>query len=594
MLISSLPSGPLRLLATRERERLRFQVGDPTALTFEDLFPLRGGSATVFGLLWPAGVGLAQLTGYHQLLPSAPSPLERGDEFFANEQFPEALAFYRAQGLTAKGQELEQARYKEGLCLVALHRGEEAAGVFEELAAQSDERWPVLAACQLWALRLQENHAAEAEAIFENLSGRVRFENLAALIPDELRNRIMAFYAKESAPSTLVLRPNPTVLNNLERLIAVRRLFGVSEVGIAYDQNSLVHACLLMGQRDRALAVAEEIVRKHPDWDNMRMSWARLVCGQDPKRALAIVDQMLYRTPGVYNPAHLVLLVERARIHIAQERWDSAEQDLDDFFRRVEPETVPYIFFSGACLIRGFLHERRDDTTAVQQVWRRGLPTISFQQREAWAQRNMLLQAGILRALTGEFSDAEAGHLMNLLIAIESGTSPAALAAKSLGVTPALLRDIWRTPRGHALARRIAFEGVFACDGVRGAICLAAFELLHQRALPGELSAEQEELLWTLSQQLLAAFAGGSLGTTEIVQLGLTWKGTTNFLGWGGVKGALAPQLRDPLAYVLGHRYLGLNQPQQAADFFRAAAAGGAPDSPLRRLAEAELEKLDP
>jgi hypothetical protein len=50
---------------------------------------------------------------------------------------------------------------------------------------------------------------------------------------------------------------------------------------------------------------------------------------------------------------------------------------------------------------------------------------------------------------------------------------------------------------------------------------------------------------------------------------------------------------RGPLAYVLGHRYLRIFKKQGAAvSFFRTALADAPPGSPLKRLAQAELNRL--
>jgi hypothetical protein len=74
--------------------------------------------------------------------------------------------------------------------------------------------------------------------------------------------------------------------------------------------------------------------------------------------------------------------------------------------------------------------------------------------------------------------------------------------------------------------------------------------------------------------------------------MGLAWKGITNVLGWAGVAPTLPPDLRGALAYVLGHRYLRLGRPEDAAGLFRTAVADAPAGSPLRKLAEAELQRL--
>ena len=58
-----------------------------------------------------------------------------------------------------------------------------------------------------------------------------------------------------------------------------------------------------------------------------------------------------------------------------------------------------------------------------------------------------------------------------------------------------------------------------------------------------------------------------------MLQLALSWKGTTNFLGWGGLAPKLEPSLRGPIALVLGHQYRRLNKPADSLAAFKIAAA---------------------
>jgi hypothetical protein len=97
-------------------------------------------------------------------------------------------------------------------------------------------------------------------------------------------------------------------------------------------------------------------------------------------------------------------------------------------------------------------------------------------------------------------------------------------------------------------------------------------EVLHRETF----SVTHPDLHLHLSGQLLAA-----------------WKGVTNFLGWGGVAPQLDGSLRGPAAYVLGVRYLRVkNMPEKAEAMFRAALADAASETTLRRLAQAQLDRL--
>src|SRR5262249_52094389 len=153
-----LPGGPLHLRARHEGERLSFQVNDLPPLEFQDVFPIGSSEKGAFAVLWPPGAGLGRLRGSRRTTPGEPSLLERGDMLYARGQFAEALLDYQAQAPVASDPKIAQeARCKEGLCLMGLGRYEDAEKPLEQLAASPGERWPVVAACQLWLLRLRHN-----------------------------------------------------------------------------------------------------------------------------------------------------------------------------------------------------------------------------------------------------------------------------------------------------------------------------------------------------------------------------------------------------------------------------------------------------
>jgi hypothetical protein len=157
-------------------------------------------------------------------------------------------------------------------------------------------------------------------------------------------------------------------------------------------------------------------------------------------------------------------------------------------------------------------------------------------------------------------------------------------------IPPSVYREMWRTPRGKGLARRVAFRDLSYAEYHRLPLCLMLEEAMHELALPGDLTAEQEELLWGLAQAVQTAAAARELGWVELTALATTAKGTP-FL-WEGVKGKLGPSLRGPFAYVFGRVYLRKDRPKEAEAFFRTARDGADPASPLYRLANAELERL--
>ena len=72
----------------------------------------------------------------------------------------------------------------------------------------------------------------------------------------------------------------------------------------------------------------------------------------------------------------------------------------------------------------------------------------------------------------------------------------------------------------------------------------------------------------------------------------MTWKGNAGMLGWAGASPGLDPTFRGPAAWLFGHRFLRLGQPEQARAFFAVAAKETAADSSWHQAAAAELARL--
>ena len=72
----------------------------------------------------------------------------------------------------------------------------------------------------------------------------------------------------------------------------------------------------------------------------------------------------------------------------------------------------------------------------------------------------------------------------------------------------------------------------------------------------------------------------------------LSWTGSMDLFGWRALAAGLDKPLRGPIAYVLGFRMLRIKQPADAVRMFETARDDAPPGSALRRLAQAELDRL--
>jgi WD40 repeat protein/tetratricopeptide (TPR) repeat protein len=593
---AALAEASLQLRVVREGNRLSFQVNDLPPLAFEETFGPGTAGAGVFALRWPVTARLDRLRAMQQILPLESSPLERGDALYVRGQYAEALAYYQDQAILAGAGEISQeCRHKQGLCLLRLNRDDEAAKLFQRLGAEPGGHWPPRALCQLWVLRLRQPDLEGAEAIFETLRHRYRFEELAALLPDDLRTLILSTYVEQTRGLNFY-RPDPERIARLERAARAEEFLSGLE-GHNDVRWQLARAYRATGQADQALRLVEEVVRRaSPDRSNIgNSSWLEeyawlLRLRGEPKRALEEVDRWLWEKPGVYREDFLGLLLERARVHAALGQWDAAEKDLEDFSRLAPPglRATPY-YNDTACLLRGFLRERRGDAAGAARAWEEGVvPLAELDPLTGYEALSYMM----LASLANKLPDAEAGKLLaKAATAGPTDTGPAGVL-RLMQVPPSVLREMWRTRRGRESARQIAFREVSFADTLRLPALLLFSEWLHQGALPADLTAEQDTLLWQFAEDAYARYFAGKLGTAQLLPMSLTWKGTSGAFGWASVAPTLDPSFRGPLAYVLGHRYLRLKKPAEAAKLFRTALDDAPADSALRRLAQTELDKM--
>jgi tetratricopeptide (TPR) repeat protein len=601
-------SGPLRLEAKRAGDRLLFQVNDFKPLVYQDLFPLGDRQTGVFGLHWPSGVRLESLRAYRQTLATLSSPLERGDELYAQRRFDEALLEYRDQANTSRQPEVRQeARYKAGLCLLGRNQPDQAMALFQQLAEDAaGERWPLLARCQLWLRLLGQGRLDEADLQFALIKGRFSFQELSAQLSPELRDGILKAYDM-AVGVNLVLVPPDELIRNQQRAFDVKTFLQSSPTDLLLARHRLFRAHRMTGDERQAIRLGVEILSSYQALDAtdlvrqtvVQYVWALRHAGE-AARALAEVDRWMFSSPGVYRPdierSHS-LLIERARVHAALREWKLAEDDLEQFFHLHPPSAGRAdAFVVEACLLQGFLRERRGDAPEAQEVWNRALPSTGIF-REGGPDiggGSMFVHYLILAALTGRMTDEESNETAKRLIGQMAGASSSSgWITRLYAPPPQVLRRMWLSPRGREWARRFAFRDLSLAEHSRVPAFLLGYEVLHQGAFPETLSADQDEVLWKLIQGLYFSYLGGKLKEDQATSILLAWIG---FFGasWEGAIAKLEPSLRGPMAYLAGHRCLrkDATRKKESLRLFELALKEGASDPILMRLAKTEIDRL--
>jgi WD40 repeat protein/tRNA A-37 threonylcarbamoyl transferase component Bud32 len=608
------PASQVRLRARREGDRLHFQVNDLEPVVFQDAFALRYSPAAVFGAHWPAGVRLTSFRARHQALSQTVSPLELGDEKFAVGRYEEALAAYQSQGVAAGTSATGlEARHKAALCLLHLNRAEEAASLFEGVAAEAGERWPLLAAFRLWLLRLEQGRSEEAEAAFTSISTRFRFEELLAVLPSDARQEILRRYDAPLGQSAL--KSADPLVRDAERADAVADFLQVHPLSRAIYKQSVIHAYQEKGDSEKALQVAEKALlsfKALPADEHIAASrvlteycWMQRLRGK-AKEARAELDGWIFEPAGGYRKTAYhdtgitQLLLERVRLDVALEEWDVADKDLAACFRLLETVSRgDYFCYSTCHLMRGFLCERRGDLDGAKASWRGGL-LKAWREKANEAARttdtasvfsSSTLHNWIMASLADELGDAEAGAILQSILG-SIGDRSVTQFATTLGLKASRLRTMWQGRHGRDTARKIAFRALPWKEYLLAPAFLLGTEVIREGALGGELSGQQAVLLGALFGDLIDLHKRGQFSKTQALQLGLAWKGLSGALGWGAAARTLKPAQRGPLAYFMACRYLHAHKkPAVAEAMLHIALADAPPDSSLKRLAQAALDQ---
>jgi len=601
---------PLLVVATRNADRLALQAGPLPAIEFLDAFPVPAEEDRVFALEWPRKVRLTRLRASVQPLSPAASPLERGDQLFAESRLADALAEYQKQAIASGISEFgQEARVKQAMCLAAMGQLAEAESLLGRLATEPGERWPLVAGCRLWDVRLKLEKVDEAYAAFEALTLRFTPAQVRPLVSARLVEQIVAHYHEGAQGPNLFLY-SPDHARDLKRGQAVLEFFGRRGTTLDVTRYLVCRAHLLQGEVKEALDVAERLVADDSQFAGQKTRWLQtyetyawlLRLEGRADRAVAVLDEQLLEPSGEYRQENLPLLLERARARVALGDYDRAERDVKDFLDRQPPKRRDYRYHAAAWLLLGFLCDRQGDADGALEAWRTGVP--GGDPRYPWESVRSVegfAQSLALATLTGQMTAEDVDGIIERIVSrISMSINPSVIKGTMriflMDLTPErmakIVREAGNRPRARELSRQVAFRELPLDKLIRGAVVLTAAQLADEMLFEGRMSPEQEQLVAELAHEFHAAYFEGRLSRGQIMQLIFAWRGLTNTVGWAGVAPALEPPLRGPLAYLLGHRLSVLGQQDQAIALFRTAADDAEPDSLLRRLTEAELERL--
>ena len=588
-----LPDGPLVLRASRRNYQLSFQVNRLPELRFQETFPPI--ELGVFAVRWPAEQGLLSLTAKRVDAPPEASPLQRGDDLFHRQEYRAALAFYEKQArISPEATVRQEADYKRALCHRHLKQDTLAEEILRQLMHESGEqRWPFMAACELWAMLVEQERTSDAEAVYELVDSRFRFEQLAASVPSSIRQRITSVYAVNLVPLE-VFRPNVNRVRDILRLQQIERLFQTGP-GEIRQLARLVQAYRYEGDLRSALKVSEELAALAKETDH----WLY------PQFAYTWCRQL--RINGLYDEALKVLnteydvpqyrywqRIERARIHVALGDEAAAEADLRERLQGEEKKNRLVHNDITAYLMLGTLLNKRGQVAEAHQTWRRGLQLM--RNTPAPGAYDMMC-AHIMGSLLGDWTDEDTRRFFQFAVPNIPSTSLFGAMRDRLLESPDMvstMQQMWRLKVAQPFVQSLAFDQVPMPERLRLPTRLLATSYLLQSTLGGQYSPEQEQLMWELSGEMMHVLVTHGYDDPQLhAQLApymSAW--------WIGLPSSplvvqqLPEPLQEGLGYALAHRFLQRGDPSAARRVLEHTAEHASPGSPLLALAELDLSLI--
>ena len=619
-----LPDTMVSLFAQKKGDTVSFTVGK-TTLSFDDIFPLSTGNPGVFGIVLPAEVRLDGLAAWKQRVPDSPSPLEKGDALYIAEDFDNALPeFEKVENTTESAEMKAEAGYKKALCLLEKKREENAKPIFERIAADKGP-FQTRAACQVWKILLRSGTVADiekADNILNSLSANVDYVDLIRVLSEEERDKLLSYYRQAGYFNRA--NWNPDVVRNLERAYKIQEYVRVDPLTRQRTLWRLADAYRVDGREADAVDAIGKLLSDPELIPDDRIGITRdyawlMITGGTPRKALDEFDQRI--GPGQPGPddRNFPMLFDRARVHAALRNWDQAEADVARFIVLAKKPSISYNDFAAACLFHGFLLERRGRKDEAVTVWRAGLrknwpkdlPVISPPDRllDGKPLRDnfgSLLHFAMLVSLTRELGEDEIRAITSE--SLGSGDFKSSPIVKIVefsinnsktGVTSpehirAIIIETYNTPENHEFARREAYLETTLREQTNKPLLMAVEAEIRLDAIPEGGAPELAGLIHDGLEEINRSVRDLKFSPEELGMMFLAWTDGPYFLGWGRLENSLKERttLRGKIAYVYGRRYLTLKKPDLARRLFGLCLSDSPAQSPFRRLAQEQLDRL--
>lgn len=560
------------LTARREAgTQLAFRVGD-LLIEFEDLFPIAASEVGQFALLCPAGVAVRDLAIEAQtaIEPAAKlSPIERGDRAFAAGDYREAIEQY---GQLEKNIE---ARTKRAIALQYVdiaEFGSELREIFEGFSPEAETdpdylNWYLYACVRLYLHYLdQSDEQFNASEVIGRLEDKgYKLADVQSLVPSR---DLESFNLSLLKPGkrTRVLFDSIGEVEELENTI---ELFANNTRWLRLAKWRLADAVRYDGQRDRdearveAAQILDSLIeemasdgqRDQEDFNAIIADriWVAIM-QQDYRAGRELLARFLPEDPRDCPPTYLPLLIERARLTIAedQENTDPAIDDLFTFKDRIDPRSPPvgidYMHWGDACGILGIIYERTDRPEEAAEVWRAGRrrnwpnykpdpEAITLARGAKMVYDTQTPEPG-LAARTDGYNDQEWRDVVDELFA---GSGVTNIPVRNIVFKSERLPDEWikrvcencfAGKKGRELADDCLLRQIGLRDASYDAVCLILYQAIVHLTLGGESVHDRfpqlDAVLWPRCKLLIDDFQEGRFDQNDMSFILAAFTGTWN------------------------------------------------------------------
>jgi len=501
--------------------------------------------------------------------------------------------------------------------------------MWSALSKEPGDRWHVYARTQLFATQLVHGHIEQAEQSLSELEQTgVDFRQLCTLIPAAKRAEL-AERGKQQFASF-----GSWYGYDSERVAHLKRLAQIQTIAHGRPHDTTTFNLMRAHRMDGHLAAAIQVAQTQIHRDDMSsdlvedIAWCLRENGQQ-NEAIAILDRYLklqQQDPGL---GYAQLAIERARIEVDLGKQEKALQRIREFLASAggSQDRVD-AYGPKARLLLGVLLDDTGRHKKAMQEWQQGfvsmqdeLQTPGTFNHAQWTYYLLLgalsgeldaetlepqidivlgqftegtsLKSFIQTALLGQSLLQQARSLTGSFF----GGSPTKDTVETVGPRRKIAEQViaaWKTPRGHALARDIAYERLSFPRLIREPPLLMAHHIISRQARADGLSPVEDELLWDLSRDFFERLLIEKNSTLrkEVFVIGNAWQRDVKLAPALLHRLESVPSVQVPFAYFFGLRSLQRGERSIARTCFELAATSEPESSVSVKLAREQLELL--